>query len=126
MNRTHTSGSNICLILRQGVGEHGGEFGLPLIVSNACPCHTLLLRRGVDCSDDMALPISEEHNEKHMLLIMNKFHNPKNKYSEHHSQHLHCPENIKFQINRIISHNTHHKIKSEETDWLGDWLRNTG
>jgi hypothetical protein len=68
----------------------------------------------------MALPISEEHNEKHMLLIMNKFHNPTNKYSEHHSQYLHCPENVKFQNNRIISHNTHHKIKSEETDWLGD------
>jgi len=56
MNITHTSGSNMCLILRQGVGEQGGELGLPVIVSNACPCQTLLLRRGVDCSGNTLLP----------------------------------------------------------------------
>ena len=39
---TYISGSNMCLILRHGVGEHGSELGLPDIVSNACPCHTLL------------------------------------------------------------------------------------
>jgi hypothetical protein len=77
MNRTHISGSNMCLILRQGVGEHGGELGLPVIVSNACPCHTLLLRRGVDCSDDTALPTSQQKKSETYYLKMNKFHNHK-------------------------------------------------
>lgn len=31
----------MCLILRQGVGEHAGLFTDPSIVSNALPCQTL-------------------------------------------------------------------------------------
>lgn len=34
------SGSNICLIFRQGVGEHVRLLTDPSIVSNACPCQT--------------------------------------------------------------------------------------
>lgn len=125
MNTTYTSGSNMCLIFRQGVGEHGGELGLPVIITNACPCQTLLLRRGVDCSEDTALPISQKNtNEKHIHLITNKFHNAMNKYNEDHIQ-LHLYENLKPQKNRIVSHNIQQKINLEGNDWLGSCSRNT-
>lgn len=76
----------MCLILRQGVGEHGGELGLPVIVSNACPCHTLLLRRGVDCSDDIALLTSQQQKSETYSLKMNKLHNHKQLSLKYHTQ----------------------------------------
>lgn len=37
---TYISGSNICLIFKQGVGEQVKLLTDPSIVSNACPCQT--------------------------------------------------------------------------------------
>lgn len=40
---SYTSGSNMCRILRHGVGEQVRLFTEPSIVSNAFPCQTLVI-----------------------------------------------------------------------------------
>lgn len=51
---TYISGSNMCLIFRQGVGEQGKLLTDPSIVSNACPCQTFgFFPKFVTCAGDL-------------------------------------------------------------------------
>lgn len=62
---TYISGSNICLIFRQGVGEHVKLLTDPSIVSNACPCQTFdfLLEEVVPCTGDLFKLLFGNHRQ---------------------------------------------------------------
>lgn len=59
---TYISGSNICLIFRQGVGEQGKLLTEPSIVSNACPCQTFgFLPEVAFCTGDLFKALFGNH-----------------------------------------------------------------